>query len=63
MDISKTIRLLNRDPSSSGGLPPYRLLAREVPKAPHIMQAVVTAVGYTLEMGNKSLLLGHRSPL
>jgi hypothetical protein len=56
--LSKAIRLLNGNPSARDGLSPYVLLTGEAPTSPYPNYvAIATAVGYTPELGRKSLLL------
>lgn len=56
MDIPKSYKLLNKNLSARGQLPPCELLAREAPEAPQTIKAIATAVGCMPELDNTQLL-------
>lgn len=57
MTLPEAIRLLNEDPSASGGLPPCEFLAGEAMDAPQTIKSIGSDTGCVIKLDGAILLL------
>ena len=57
MTLPEAIRLLNEDPSASGGLPPCEFLTGETMEAPQTIKSIGSDTGCGIKLDGAILLL------